>query len=331
MRLRGACLSQWSQLAAVSHSLESALFRFVSSGNYYCGQRPPVHVTLRSEEVRKPPPPGHRYRHMCGIVGFVGKRPAQPILLNGLKRLEYRGYDSAGAAVIKDGELDIRRTVGRVGELESFVRDNPMLGATGIAHTRWATHGRPTERNAHPHRDASGRIALVHNGIIENHAAIRSFLEGEGITFLSETDTEALVQLIGYHYRSTADIEESTRLALTEAKGDLRDRGALCDRAGGVDSSRAPGSPLDRRRDGGVRGRARTRSRSCEHTSQVDVPRAMASCWCSRRRASTRSTDARPASPRRAQADRHRCRSRWNEIEQGRLPALHAQGDPRAA
>ena len=205
---------------------------------------------------------------MCGIVGFVGKRPAQPILLNGLKRLEYRGYDSAGAAVIKDGELDIRRTVGRVGELEAFVRDNPLVGTTGIAHTRWATHGRPTERNAHPHCDASGRIALVHNGIIENHAAIRSFLEGEGITFLSETDTEALVQLIGYHYRSTADIEESTRLALTEAKGTFGVAVLCADVPGQLIVARR-GSPLIVGIGDGEYVVASDASAIIEHTSQV--------------------------------------------------------------
>src|SRR3989449_7730603 len=140
---------------------------------------------------------------MCGIVAYVGRKVAQPLLIEGLKRLEYRGYDSAGIAVIDDrGELHIRRAVGRISVLENAVKsDHPLPAAhLGMAHTRWATHGAPTEINAHPHTDDSGRIALVHNGIIENYAALKKFLEEKGHTFSSQTDTEVLAMLIGDLY-----------------------------------------------------------------------------------------------------------------------------------
>ncbi len=140
---------------------------------------------------------------MCGIVGYTGPRRALEPLLTGLARLEYRGYDSAGVALVSPGELYVSRAVGPVRELRSQVASaaHDRVPATcGIAHTRWATHGAPSERNAHPHLDTSGRIALVHNGIIENHASIRQYLTGQGIAFASDTDTEALVQLIGFLY-----------------------------------------------------------------------------------------------------------------------------------
>ncbi len=156
---------------------------------------------------------------MCGIVGYVGKQPVLEILLNGLKRLEYRGYDSAGLAVLGSEGLAVRRTLGRVQRLADEVRSHPVMGTLGIAHTRWATHGRPSVHNAHPHTDASGRIALVHNGVIENHASLRGFLERQGIEFASETDSEALVQLIGFFYEQTGDLLESVRHALREVTG----------------------------------------------------------------------------------------------------------------
>ena len=156
---------------------------------------------------------------MCGIIGYLGSKPVADVLLNGLQRLEYRGYDSAGMATIDGETIEVRRQAGKVSALGKDVADKPIPGSLGIAHTRWATHGRPTERNAHPHLDASERIALVHNGIIENHDAIRSFLEGEGVTFKSETDTEALVQLIGYFYAQGEDLIESVRRALRDVIG----------------------------------------------------------------------------------------------------------------
>ncbi len=154
---------------------------------------------------------------MCGIVAYLGRRDATPILTEGLKRLEYRGYDSAGIAVIRDGALLIRRTAGRISVLEEKIGDE-LSGATiGMAHTRWATHGAPTEVNAHPHCDASGRIALIHNGIIENYRVLRTFLEQKGIGLESQTDTEVLAKLVGYFY--DGDLEAAVRRALLEVRG----------------------------------------------------------------------------------------------------------------
>ena len=156
---------------------------------------------------------------MCGIVGYVGGREAEPILLNGLKRLEYRGYDSAGVATVDGDDLHLRRSVGKVVDLETLLTESPVSGSIGLAHTRWATHGGPSEKNAHPHLDASGRIAIVHNGIIENHGAIRQFLEKQGITFRSETDTESLAQLIGFFYEQTGDFLASVRQGVRDVRG----------------------------------------------------------------------------------------------------------------
>ena len=155
---------------------------------------------------------------MCGIVGYVGPRDVGGILLDGLRRLEYRGYDSAGLAVLNGG-LARRRSVGKVAALAELVAEEPPAGTIGVAHTRWATHGAPTEENAHPHIDASGRVALVHNGIIENHAAIRALLEQHGVELASETDTETLAQLIGFHYTKHSDFESAVRGALADVRG----------------------------------------------------------------------------------------------------------------
>src|SRR5438045_3437079 len=140
---------------------------------------------------------------MCGIVAYVGRKIAQPLLIEGLKRLEYRGYDSAGIAVIDDkGQMHIRRAVGRISVLESSIEEKGGLppAKIGMAHTRWATHGAPTEVNAHPHTDDVGRIAIVHNGIIENYAALKQLLEEKGHKFTSQTDTEVLAVLVGDLY-----------------------------------------------------------------------------------------------------------------------------------
>jgi len=125
---------------------------------------------------------------MCGIVGYIGRRDAVPILMEGLHRLEYRGYDSAGIAVAHMGELRLAKCKGRVRELEKLL-PHRFKGAPGIAHTRWATHGEPSDRNAHPHCDGANRIAVIHNGIIENAAALRARLEGAGVVFRSESDS----------------------------------------------------------------------------------------------------------------------------------------------
>jgi glucosamine--fructose-6-phosphate aminotransferase (isomerizing) len=156
---------------------------------------------------------------MCGIIGYIGNRDAAKILVAGLGQLEYRGYDSAGLVTLDEGQFHIRKNVGRVRELAAAVSERPVSGRIGIAHTRWATHGRPNEANAHPHFDATGHIALVHNGIIENHAAIRAFLEQQGIAFRSETDTESLAQLIGFLYGQTGDLLGSVRQALRDVQG----------------------------------------------------------------------------------------------------------------
>ena len=137
---------------------------------------------------------------MCGIVGYVGREECVALLLKGLERLEYRGYDSAGVAVIENGGISLRKAQGRLVNLQQEIKENPLEGTTGIGHTRWATHGEPSFINAHPHIDVNGRIAIVHNGIIENYYPLRKSLEQKGVNFLSETDTEVVVQLLGYYY-----------------------------------------------------------------------------------------------------------------------------------
>src|SRR5580698_2482894 len=135
---------------------------------------------------------------MCGIVGYVGKKKVVPVIIEGLRRLEYRGYDSAGIAVgsPSSSTLDVRRAPGKLANLEEVLRENPLEGTFGIGHTRWATHGRPTEENAHPHRDCSGRIVVVHNGIVENYLALKHELTAQGHKFVTETDTEIIAHLI---------------------------------------------------------------------------------------------------------------------------------------
>ncbi|MGE5608451.1 MAG: glutamine--fructose-6-phosphate aminotransferase, partial [Bacillota bacterium] len=166
---------------------------------------------------------------MCGIVAYVGRRIAQPLLIEGLKRLEYRGYDSAGIAVIdQKGTLHIRRAVGRISVLEEVLENKQELpdACLGMAHTRWATHGAPTECNAHPHTDDAGRIALVHNGIIENYAALKKFLIEKGHKFTSQTDTEVLAMLIGDLYnelKAKNHIEEGASLLQRAVQAALRE------------------------------------------------------------------------------------------------------------
>jgi glutamine---fructose-6-phosphate transaminase (isomerizing) len=161
---------------------------------------------------------------MCGIVGYVGSKQVVAVILDGLKRLEYRGYDSAGIAVAGNGHgLQVRRAAGKLRNLEEVVRhDTTVDGTYGIGHTRWATHGHPTENNAHPHRDCTGTIVVVHNGIIENYAALKSRLIGEGHTFASDTDSEVIAHLIEHHYFLHAPVmplEEAVRLAVRELAG----------------------------------------------------------------------------------------------------------------
>ena len=160
---------------------------------------------------------------MCGIVAYKGKKDCYPILLSGLKKLEYRGYDSAGVASIINNKISITKRAGKVKELESAInskKSSKNCNGVGIAHTRWATHGEPNQKNAHPHLDQSKKISLVHNGIIENYDPIKKFLRSKKVTFKSDTDTEVLVQLIGYFYnQGKLDFEESVRAALQRVDG----------------------------------------------------------------------------------------------------------------
>ena len=158
---------------------------------------------------------------MCGIVGYIGKRKAYPILIKGLHRLEYRGYDSAGVALINDkGQLNVYKAKGKVAELEAYAADKDTGGTIGIAHTRWATHGEPNTVNAHPHYSESERLAIIHNGIIENYAVLKQGLQAEGYTFKSDTDTEVLVQLIEYtQINKHVDLKTAVQLALQQVIG----------------------------------------------------------------------------------------------------------------
>jgi len=150
---------------------------------------------------------------MCGIVGYLGDKQAQPILIEGLKRLEYRGYDSAGIAVAADDQLRVVRSVGRISGLEELIADTKINGTLGIAHTRWATHGKPSTENAHPHLDHTGRIAIVHNGIIENYTTLKKWLISKGCTFSSETDSEVIANLISVFYNDKTQFEGSAETA----------------------------------------------------------------------------------------------------------------------
>ena len=155
---------------------------------------------------------------MCGIIGYVGGRKPVPIILDGLRRLEYRGYDSAGLAVIDaDLHMELRRVSGKLHNLEEAVRLQPLDGTYGVGHTRWATHGRPTEENAHPHRDSQGNIVVVHNGIVENYLALKQELEAEGHVFQTETDTEIIPHLIEKYFQG--NLEEALRLAVNQLRG----------------------------------------------------------------------------------------------------------------
>lgn len=146
--------------------------------------------------------PTNKEFQMCGIVAYLGRKPAQPILVEGLKRLEYRGYDSAGIALLDGGILNVTKTSGRISSLEGLLGQARAKDVVGIGHTRWATHGEPNTTNSHPHLDFSGKIAVVHNGIIENYATLKTWLQGQGVEFMSETDTEVVSQLIGYFYKN---------------------------------------------------------------------------------------------------------------------------------
>jgi len=163
---------------------------------------------------------------MCGIIGYIGERDAPQLLLEGLKRLEYRGYDSAGMAVIDSGRVEIKRNVGKLIQLESSLSKNPLRGKVGIGHTRWATHGKPSENNAHPHK--AGAIVVVHNGIIENYLTLKGILKKKGHTFKSETDTEIIAHLIQSYLFKGNSFEQAVRNALKKIKGSYA-IGVICE------------------------------------------------------------------------------------------------------
>jgi glucosamine--fructose-6-phosphate aminotransferase (isomerizing) len=146
---------------------------------------------------------------MCGIVGYIGERKAQDVLLKGLSRLEYRGYDSAGIAVLNDGAIGMAKRKGKLKVLVEEVSSSPISGTAGIGHTRWATHGVPSDANAHPHCDCTGKIALVHNGIIENYLDLKGHLKRKGHKFVSETDTEVIAHLIEEHYHKDLEAADA--------------------------------------------------------------------------------------------------------------------------
>ena len=155
---------------------------------------------------------------MCGIIGYIGSKPVVPVLLEGLRRMEYRGYDSAGVAVVSPEGIALRRSAGKLANLEQAIRVEPVEGLYGVGHTRWATHGRPTEENAHPHRDCTGRIVVVHNGIIENYLELKKELQSQGHEFKTETDTEIVAHLVEREMRDDG-LENAVRRALTYMRG----------------------------------------------------------------------------------------------------------------
>jgi glucosamine--fructose-6-phosphate aminotransferase (isomerizing) len=156
---------------------------------------------------------------MCGIVGYIGPKKVVPVIIEGLRKLEYRGYDSAGIAVVgADGKLQLRRAPGKLRNLEEVIQASPIDGVYGIGHTRWATHGRPTEENAHPHRDCTGQLVVVHNGIIENYLELKEMLQAEGHKFVTETDTEVVAHLVEKHMKDLP-LEEAVRKSLKELRG----------------------------------------------------------------------------------------------------------------
>src|SRR5918997_310507 len=155
---------------------------------------------------------------MCGIIGYIGPKDVVPVLIDGLRRLEYRGYDSAGVAVVKGGAVNLRRSAGKLANLEQVIGADPLAGEYGVGHTRWATHGRPTEENAHPHRDCTGKVVVVHNGIIENYLDLKRELQRQGHEFVTETDTEIVAHLVEREMQDDG-LENAVRRALLYMRG----------------------------------------------------------------------------------------------------------------
>src|SRR5688500_6787878 len=155
---------------------------------------------------------------MCGIIGYIGSQPVVPVLIEGLRRMEYRGYDSAGVALVSPEGIALRRSAGKLVNLENVIRSEPVDGLYGLGHTRWATHGRPTEENAHPHRDCTGRIVVVHNGIIENYLELKQELQSQGHAFKTETDTEIVAHLHEAEWKDDG-LEKAVLRAMARLRG----------------------------------------------------------------------------------------------------------------
>ena len=260
---------------------------------------------------------------MCGIVGYVGDQPGLEVVLQGLRRLEYRGYDSAGVAVLDGGALQVERKAGKLANLEKVLGERELAGTLAIGHTRWATHGPPTDRNAHPHLDCAGKVAVVHNGTIENFEELVAGLEARGHERRSDTDTEVVAHLLEERYEG--DLAEAVRSVCRDLEGTLRAR------------RRARRRPRRRRRRppqpaaGDRAGRRRELPRQRRHRLHRPHPH----------RAGRRAGPGRRAAPRRGDGHRpRRHRRRGGELprrlghrrrREGRLRVLHAQGDRRAA
>src|SRR5205807_4402111 len=231
----------------------------------------PWSATFSADELPVRPryeQPVHGYtdHYMCGIIGVVGDEPALPAILDGLRRVEYRGYDSAGVAVLDGARIDVVRKAGKLEALEKELASHALDGHTGIGHTRWATHGGPTDHNAHPHTDCNGHIALIHNGIIENYLELRERLERDGHQFASETDTETLAHLIESFYNG--DLTTAVRAALGEVEGAFSVAVVAADEPGLIVAAKRP-SPLIVGRNEGATFLASDPTALVAHTAHV--------------------------------------------------------------
>ena len=260
---------------------------------------------------------------MCGIVGYVGQREAEPILLEGLRRLEYRGYDSAGMATLTGRHLHLRKKAGRIADLGQYLRERPAPGCHGISHTRWATHGPATDSNAHPHVSSDGQVAVVHNGVIENYCHPQTPAQRRGLVFRSDTDTEVIAQLIALHLKD--DLVEAVHKVLGMLKGTYG-LAVVSTRQPDVIVGARLGSPLVVGIGQGEHFLASDPSALLGHTEKVVYLHDHQMCVL--RADGWNLLDADHAPDRgRGAADHLRSRRR----RQGRLRALHAQGDLRAA
>src|SRR5881296_206843 len=253
---------------------------------------------------------------MCGIIGYIGSREAVPLLLDGLKRLEYRGYDSAGLAVLRDAKIDLRRSVGKLTNLEKAVNGAGLHGTVGIGHTRWATHGKPSEQNAHPHR--SGPLVLVHNGIIENYAALKARLHQEGYRFESATDTEVMAHLVARTLKVGRGLEEAVRAAIKEVRGSYA-IAVLCEVEPQTIIAARSGCPL-------VVGMSEHGAFAASDVTAI-LAHTRDVVFLEDDELAVLSTNALVVKDARGDPDRVGRGRRGKR----RLPALHAEGDPRTA